>query len=105
MSAMKKPTPRIKYSKKELIEFCKRNRIKRLAFFGSVLRDDFGPDSDVDVLYEFEPDAIVGWDIVTIEEELSKLLGGRKIDFVPFKYISKYIRRRVLKEAQLQYAA
>jgi len=75
-----------------------------LAFFGSVLRDDFGPDSDVDVLYEFEDGQAPGWDIEDIEQELSEIL-GRKVDFVPAKYLNRWIRARVLKEAEVQYAA
>jgi len=88
-----------------LADFCRKNRIRRLAFFGSVLRSDFGPDSDVDVLYEFEPDAVIGWDIYRIEQELSALLGDRKVDLVPFKYISPRLRERILAEAQDQYVA
>jgi len=98
-------TPHIQYDHQALEDLCRRWKVKRLAFFGSVLRDDFGPESDVDVLYEFMPEASIGWDIVTFEDELSELFGGRKIDLVPFKYISKYIRKRVLNEAQIQYAA
>ena len=55
-----------------IAEFCQRNRIRRLALFGSVLRDDFTPESDVDVLVEFEPDARVGFAFVTVQDELSK---------------------------------
>lgn len=57
--------------------------------FGSVLRDDFGPQGDVDVLYEFEEGHVPGWEIVDIEEELSNIL-GRKIDFVPAKYLNRF---------------
>ena len=64
----------------ELSEFCRRHHIGRLWLFGSVLREDFGPDSDVDLLVEFEPEHIPGWEIVDIEEELSQLFGGRKVD-------------------------
>lgn len=97
--------PHIDYDPEALAELCRRWKVKRLAFFGSVLRDDFSPDSDVDVLYEFFPEAHIGWEIVTFADELSELFGGRKVDLVPFKYISKYIRKRVLSEAQVQYAA
>lgn len=95
----------IEFDTQALEELCRRWKVKRLAFFGSVLRDDFGPESDIDVLYEFQPDAVIGWHIVSFEEELSELFGGRQVDLVPFKYISKYIRKRVLSEAQLAYAA
>lgn len=97
-------TPNIQFDKEELAELCQRWKVKRLAFFGSVLRDDFGPDSDSDVLYEFLPEARIGWEIVTFEEELTELFGGRKADLVPFKYISRFIRKRVLREAKLAYA-
>ena len=60
-------------------EFCRRNRIRRLALFGSVLRDDFTPESDVDVLVEFEPGARVGLAFITVQDELSGIL-GRRVD-------------------------
>jgi hypothetical protein len=84
-------------------EFCRRHGIRKLSFFGSVLRDDFGPDSDVDVLVEFRPGTIVGWDIVTIEGELSKLLGGRKVDMVRTGALYHRLRDRILESAQVQY--
>lgn len=87
-----------------LADFCRRHHIRKLSVFGSVVRDDFGPDSDIDVLYQFEPDHIPGWDIVTIEEELSVLL-GREVDFVSEKYLNRWIRDRVLAEAEVLYAA
>jgi uncharacterized protein len=96
--------PRIHVPCKALAEFC-RHHIKRLAFFGSVLRDDFGPDSDIDVLYEFEEGRAPGWEIVDIIDELSQLLGGRKIDFVSYKYISPRLKKLILAEAQVQYDA
>ncbi|MBX3458969.1 MAG: nucleotidyltransferase family protein [Planctomycetes bacterium] len=99
------PAVKIRYDHEKLAELCRRWKVKRLAFFGSVLRDDFGPESDVDVLYEFEPDAVIGWHIVSFENELSALFGGRKVDLVPFEHISRFIRKRVLREAQLAYAA
>lgn len=99
------PTPRIPVPKAELAEFCQRHHIKRLAFFGSVLRDDFGPESDVDVLYEFESGHVPGWEVVSIIDELSALLGGRHVDFVPFKFLNHRLRDRILAEAQDQYVA
>ncbi len=95
---------RIPIDRKALEELCRRHRIRRLGFFGSVLRDDFGPDSDVDVLYEFEPGHAPGWGIAQVEEELSTLL-KRRVDLVPFKYLNSRIRDRVLTEAEIQYAA
>ncbi len=87
-----------------LADFCRRHHITRLAFFGSVLREDFGPDSDVDVLVEFAPGHTPGLEIVDIEEELSALLGGRKVDLVNPKYLIPRLRRTVLASAELQYA-
>ncbi len=98
-------TPRIEFSREELAALCRRHHIKRLALFGSVLRDDFGPDSDVDVLYEFEDGHVPGWEFVDIVEEFSAFFGGRKVDMVPFKYINRWLRDRILGEAQIQYEA
>ena len=95
---------RISIDSERLAEFCRRHRIRKLAFFGSVLRDDFHPDSDVDVLYEFEPGHEPGWEIQTVEDELTRLL-GRRVDLVPLKYLNARIRDRVLADAEIQYAA
>ena len=73
---------RIPIDSQRLKEFCRRHHICRLAFFGSVLRDDFRSDSDVDVLYEFEPGYEPGWEIESVQEELSRLI-GRRADLVP----------------------
>jgi hypothetical protein len=92
-------------SKDKVEEFCRRNHIIKLALFGSVLRDDFGPDSDIDVLVEFEPDAGVGFfELYDIEQELSSLLDGRKVDVSTPKCLSKYFRDKVLSEAEVHYA-
>ncbi len=91
--------------KDQIAEFCRRNHIRKLSLFGSVLREDFRPDSDVDVLYEFEPGHTVGFEIVDIEEELSRLFGGRKVDLINAKYLNRHLRDRVLAEAEVQYAA
>ena len=86
-----------------LAEFCRRNRIRRLAFFGSVLRDDFGPASDVDVLVEFEPGARVGLiGFAGMENELSELI-GRKVDLNTAGFLSPYFRDEVLQEAEAVY--
>jgi len=72
--------------------FCRQNYIRRLSLFGSVLRDDFRPDSDIDVLVEFEPGAVVGlFDIARMERELSHLL-GRKVDLRTPGDLSGYFR-------------
>lgn len=60
--------PRIEIPRDRLAEFCQRNQIRRLALFGSVLRDDFMPESDGDVLVEFEPDARVGFTFITMQD-------------------------------------
>jgi predicted nucleotidyltransferase len=88
----------------KLAAFCRRHHIKILSFFGSVLRDDFKPDSDVDVLVEFEPGHTPGWNIVSIEDELSSLL-SRKVDMHTRNDLSRYMRDQVIREAKVQYAA
>ena len=95
---------KINIPKDKIAEFCRRNRIHRLALFGSVLRDDFGPGSDVDVLVEFEPDARVGFfELYDMEQELGRLLGGQKVDLNTSKSLSKYFRDEVMQEAEEQY--
>ena len=84
--------------------FCCKHHIRKLSLFGSVLRDDFDPDSDVDVLVEFVPGHTPGLEIVDIEDELSRLLGGRKVDLVNSKYLNRRLKDRVLAEAEVQYA-
>jgi uncharacterized protein len=66
-------------SSSSIRKFCQKHRIRRLSFFGSVVRDDFGPESDIDVLVEFDPGHTPGWDFFSMEAELSKIL-GRKVD-------------------------
>ena len=88
----------------QLADFCHRNHIRRLSFFGSVLRDDFRPDSDVDVLVEFEPGHTVGLiRLAAMELELSDLL-GRKVDLRTPAELSRYFRQAVLDSAVVQYA-
>ncbi len=88
-----------------LEEFCRRNRIRKLALFGSVLRPDFGPESDVDVLVEFEAGTRVGFfELYDLEQELSRLLGGRKVDLRTPEDLSRYFREEVVAQAQVQYA-
>ena len=88
-----------------LASFCGRHHIQRLALFGSVLRDDFQPDSDVDVLVEFQPGHVPGLDFVVIERELSDLLNGRTVDLVTPKFLNPRIRDEVLSTAQPLYVA
>ena len=97
--------PRIYIPKDKIAEFCRRHHIRRLALFGSVLRDDFRPDSDVDVLVEFEPGTRVGlMGLAGMEIELGELL-GRQIDLNTPGCLSKYFRDEVLAEAEVQYDA
>jgi uncharacterized protein len=88
----------------KIAEFCRRNHIRRLALFGSVLRDDFRPDSDVDVLVEFDPKAKVGLRFFSMEEELSEIL-GRKVDLNTTGFLSPHFRNQVLAEAEVHYDA
>jgi predicted nucleotidyltransferase len=91
--------------RQEIADFCRANRIRRLALFGSVLREDFTPSSDVDVLVEFDKDARVGLiRLAALEMELSQLL-GRKVDLNTPGFLSKYYRKRILSEAEVQYDA
>jgi len=89
----------------KIAEFCRRHHIRKLSLFGSILRDDFGPDSDIDVLVEFEPGHVPGLGLIRIQDELSALLGGHEIDLVTAKFLNHRIRDRVLSEAMVQYAA
>jgi predicted nucleotidyltransferase len=97
-------SPRIDIPKEKIAEFCRRNRIRRLAFFGSVLRDDFTSESDVDVLVEFEPGTRVGLRFFGMERELSKIL-GHKVDLNTPGFLSKYFRDEVIAEAEVLYDA
>jgi predicted nucleotidyltransferase len=88
----------------EVADFCRRQHIRRLSFFGSVLRDDFGPDSDVDVLVEFEPDHVPGLiRLAGMEIELAQILEGRKVDMNTPQCLSRYFRDQVQTEAKVQY--
>jgi len=96
--------PQVPIDRERLAAFCRRHDIRKLAFYGSVMRDDFRPDSDVDVLVEFDTAYPVGFGIVDIEEELGQLLGGRRVDLVAEKYLNPRLRERVLASAEVQYA-
>ena len=87
-----------------IADFCRRNRIRRLALFGSILRDDFGPNSDIDVLVEFEPDTRVGLRFFRMQDELTQLL-GRQVDLNTLGFLSIYFRDKILAEAKVQYEA
>ncbi len=96
---------KISIPKNRIVEFCKRNQIRRLSLFGSILREDFGPDSDVDVLVEFEPGTRIGLIRLSgLEIELSNII-GRKVDLNTPGFLSKYYRDQILTEADVQYDA
>jgi len=95
---------RISLQRAKIDDFCRRNHIRKLSFFGSVLRDDFGSDSDVDVLVEFEAGHIPGLAFFTMEIELSQIL-GRKVDLNTPQFLSRYFRDQVLAEADVQYVS
>ena len=89
----------------KVAEFCKRNRIRKLSLFGSVLRDDFRPDSDIDLLVEFQAGAAPSLlDLARMERELSAILAGRKVDLRTPQELSRYFRDEVLSTASVQYA-
>ncbi len=98
-------TANIQFSKEQLDEFCSSNHIRRLALFGSVLREDFTPESDVDVLVEFDPGHVPGLlGLARQERELTEIL-GRRVDLRTPEDLSPRFREEVLREAQEQYAA
>ena len=91
-------------TKEQIADFCEKNQIRKFAFYGSVLREDFRPDSDVDVLIELEPNHTIGlFGIAQMEIDLSELMGGRKVDLRTPQDLSKYFRDKVLAEALVQY--
>lgn len=94
----------LRLPKEAVAGFCRGHGIRRMAVFGSALRDDFRPDSDIDLLVEFEPDSVPGlFGIARMERELSGLLGGRKIDLRTPRDLSRYFRQQVIEEAEVQY--
>jgi predicted nucleotidyltransferase len=101
---MKSNHIRIELPKEKIADFCGRHRIRKLAVFGSALREDFRPDSDLDVLVEFEPEHTPGLAFFAMEQELSEVL-GRKVDLNTPQFLSRYFRDKVLAEAEVQYAA
>lgn len=95
---------RLRIPRNKLAAFCRRNHIRKMSLFGSVLREDFGPDSDLDVLVEFEPGQPVGFiRLAGMEIELSDIL-GRKVDLRTPGDLSRYFRQEVLDSAEVQYA-
>jgi predicted nucleotidyltransferase len=95
---------KIEIPQKKIAEFCKRNHICKLSLFGSVLRENFRPDSDIDMLVEFDPDHIPGLiRLAGMEIELTDIL-GRKVDLRTPQDLSRYFRQEVINSAEVQYA-
>ena len=94
----------IKLPKEQVAAFCRQHQILKLSLFGSVLREDFTPESDIDFLVEFLPEAkITYFDLARMERELSQILNGRKIDLRTIAELSPYFRQEVLATAVVQY--
>lgn len=96
----------ITFDRQAVAQFCRANHIQTLALFGSALRDDFGPDSDVDLLVEFEPGqepTLFG--MARMERELSPIAGGRKVDLRTPEDLGRHMRARVVASAEGVYAA
>jgi len=90
--------------KERLTKFCQKNSIRKLAFFGSVLRDDFRPESDIDVLVEFKPNHVPGFfRLASIERDLSDILNNKKVDLRTLEDLSRYFRDEVASSALVQY--
>ena len=94
----------IEIPENRIAAFCRANGIRRLALFGSILRDDFRPDSDVDMLVEFQPGVRVGFAFIRMQDKLSAIL-GHKVDLNTPGFLSKYFRDDVMKEAEAVYVA
>lgn len=100
---MNKKRPEI--PKEVIADFCRRHHIKKLSIFGSFLREDFGPGSDIDFLVEFEEGRTPGYfELVEMEFELTDLLGGCKVDLRTPQELSRYFRDEVVASAEVQYA-
>ena len=97
-------TPRPRFDRERIAAFCDRHRIRRLALFGSVLREDFDTTSDVDVLVDFEAGAKTGLAFFDMQDELSEIV-GHQVDLNTPGFLSPHFRDRVLEEAQDVYVA
>jgi predicted nucleotidyltransferase len=94
----------IEMPKKKIKEFCRKHYIRKLSLFGSALRDDFNPESDLDILVEFDPNHIPGLiKLAGMEIELTEIL-GRKVDMRTAQDLSRYFREEVCNSAKVQYA-
>jgi hypothetical protein len=97
-------TPQIDIDRSQLEKLCQKYGIRRLSFFGSVIRDDFSDDSDVDILVEFLPESRVGLSFFSLQEELSQLI-GRQVDLSTRGFLSSRIRDKISSEARPVYEA
>jgi predicted nucleotidyltransferase len=88
----------------KIAEFCLKNHVRKLALFGSVLRDDFNSESDIDILVEFEPDFVPGLAFFSMEEELAEIL-GRRVELHTPAFLSPYFRDKVITESEIHYVA
>ena len=96
-------TQQLQFDSTKIGAFCRRNHIRKLAFFGSVLREDFRPDSDVDVLVEFELGKVPGLAFFAMQRELSEIL-GRTVDLNTPGFFSSRLLSQVMSEAEVKYA-
>ncbi len=98
-------SPQLRFDRGKLAQFARRHQVRRLAFFGSVLRDDFGPESDVDVLVDFDAGARIGLlGMAALELELAEII-GRRVDLRTPQDLSRYFRDEILSTAEVLYAA
>ncbi len=98
-------SPRVTLDQKKLAALCRRYHVRKLSLFGSVLTERFGPESDVDVLVEFEPEQGLGYlGLAHMQRELSEII-GRKVDLRTPLELSRYFRDEVIANAQVQYSA
>jgi predicted nucleotidyltransferase len=96
--------PQISIPQDQVVDFCRRNDIRTFSLFGSVLREDFGPDSDVDVLVDFDTEARIGFMALgRMQRELAEML-GRRVDLIPRDGLKPQIRDSVLESAHVLYA-
>ncbi len=96
---------RVAYDNDRLASICRTYGIRRLAAFGSALRDDFSSESDIDLLVEFEPGTLLGFRIFELEAKLSEIFGGRPVDLIREAYLNRRLRPLVLPTAETLYAA
>lgn len=97
--------PNLNLDERAIQKFCETNHIRQLALFGSQAKGTARPDSDVDLLVDFEPDSVPGLlGMAAMEDELSKLLGGRKVDLRTARDLSRHFRDEAVRTAQVQYA-